>query len=65
MMSGIDLYIVGKLLGHASVKTTQIHAHLAQDHLKQAAYRIQFCLHGTEGTVAARLTFARASQWRR
>ena len=30
-MSGADLYAVQKLLGHCSIKTTEIYAHLAPD----------------------------------
>jgi len=53
VMSGVDLYTVGKLLGHSDVTTTQIYAHLAQDHLKRAANLIRFGLHVIEGTGKA------------
>ena len=53
VMSGVDLYTVGKLLGHSDVKTTQVYAHLAQDHLKRAANLIRFGLRVIEGTGKA------------
>lgn len=34
--AGIDLYTIGKVLGHANVKTTQRYAHLSSDHLLDA-----------------------------
>ena len=42
IMKGADLYSVSKLLGHASIKTTEIYAHLAADHLKAAVDRLVF-----------------------
>ncbi len=42
IMKGADLYSVSKLLGHASIKTTEIYAHLAADHLTAAVERLQF-----------------------
>ena len=36
VMSGVDLYTVSKLLGHSSVKVTEMYAHLMPDHLKAA-----------------------------
>jgi integrase len=40
LMAGDNLAIIGKLLGHANVKTTSRYAHLADDPVKQAADRI-------------------------
>lgn len=42
IMSGSDLYTVQKLLGHPSIKTTGIYAHLAPDDLKAAMQRLTF-----------------------
>lgn len=42
IMKGADLYSVSKLLGHASIKTTEIYAHLAPDYLKAAVERLTF-----------------------
>ncbi|NNN04816.1 MAG: tyrosine-type recombinase/integrase [Elusimicrobia bacterium] len=42
VMSGADLYTVQKLLGHSSIKTTEIYAHLAPDYLKAAMQRLTF-----------------------
>ncbi|OGR98500.1 MAG: hypothetical protein A2V88_06015 [Elusimicrobia bacterium RBG_16_66_12] len=42
IMKGADLYSVSKLLGHASIKTTEIYAHLAPDYLKAAVGRLEF-----------------------
>lgn len=39
-MNGLDLYIVGRLLGHADVATTERYAHLADDHVHKAAGKI-------------------------
>ena len=36
VMNGTPLYTVSALLGHSDSKTTQIYAHLAPDHLKEA-----------------------------
>ncbi len=36
IMKGIDLYTVSKLLGHASIKTTERYAHLAEGHVANA-----------------------------
>ena len=42
VMSGADLYTIQKLLGHSSIKTTEIYAHLAPDYLKAAMSRLKF-----------------------
>jgi integrase len=40
VMAGVDLQTVQKLLGHSSITTTMIYAHLAPDHLKSAIEKI-------------------------
>ena len=40
LSAGDSLAMIGKLLGHADVKTTARYAHLADDPVKQAAARI-------------------------
>ena len=40
VMSGLDLYTVGRLLGHADLASTERYAHLADDHIREAAGRI-------------------------
>ena len=40
VMSGLDLYTVGRLLGHADVAATERYAHLADSHVREAAGRI-------------------------
>jgi site-specific recombinase XerD len=42
IMSGADLYTVQKLLGHSSIKTTEIYAHLAPDFLRAALDRLKY-----------------------
>jgi len=42
VMNGVDLRTVQELLGHKSIKTTQIYAHLAPDHLQDAVKKISF-----------------------
>lgn len=42
VMSGADLYTVQKLLGHSSIKTTEIYAHLAPDYLRAAMKRLKY-----------------------
>lgn len=42
VMSGADLYTVQKLLGHSSIKTTEIYAHLAPDYLRTAIERLKY-----------------------
>lgn len=42
VMSGADLYTVQKLLGHSSIKTTEIYAHLAPDYLRSALERLEY-----------------------
>lgn len=40
VMSGLDLYTVGRLLGHADAGSTERYAHLADEHVRDAARRI-------------------------
>ena len=40
VMSGLDLYTAGRLLGHADLTSTERYAHLADDHVRDAAGRI-------------------------
>ena len=42
VMNGTDIYTVQKLLGHSSIKTTEIYAHLAPDFLKAAVERLHY-----------------------
>ena len=42
VMSHVDLYTVQKLLGHSSIKTTEIYAHLAPDYLKAAMEKLKY-----------------------
>ena len=42
VMEGIDLYTVSKLLGHSSVKVTEMYTHLVPDHLKAAVKRLNY-----------------------
>ena len=41
-MNRVDLYTIQKLLGHSSVKTTEIYAHLAPDYLRSAITKLSF-----------------------
>ncbi len=40
VMSGLDLYTVGRLLGHADIGSTERYAHLADGHVREAAGHI-------------------------
>jgi integrase len=42
VMAGVDLPTVKALLGHADIHTTMRYAHLAPDHLRQAAEKLSF-----------------------
>ncbi len=52
VMSGLDLYTVGRLLGHADTGSTERYAHLADEHVREAAGRIS-------GIVGGALTAGR------
>ena len=45
VMSGLDLYTVGRLLGHADTASTERYAHLADEHVREAAGRISGIVH--------------------
>jgi len=36
VMNGVDLFTVGKLLGHKTIQQTQCYAHPAPDHMRSA-----------------------------
>ena len=40
VMSRLDLYTVGRLLGHADTASTERYSHLADEHVREAARRI-------------------------
>jgi site-specific recombinase XerD len=42
VMNSVDLYTVQKLLGHSSIKTTEIYAHLAPDFLRSAMDKLRY-----------------------
>ena len=46
VMSGLDLYTVGRLLGHADTGSTERYAHLVDEHVRAAAGRISGIVHG-------------------
>jgi site-specific recombinase XerD len=48
-MSGVDLYTVSKLLGHADIKMTQRYSHLSPGHLDDAVNRLSDFGTGTKG----------------
>jgi len=41
-LQGVDLKTIAELLGHSSVRTTEIYAHLSPDHLKKAVEKLTF-----------------------
>lgn len=41
-MAGVDIVTVSKLLGHSSIATTMIYAHLTGDHVTDAVRRLKF-----------------------
>lgn len=42
VMNGISLFDVSKLLGHSSITTTEVYAHLAKDHLHDSVKKLSF-----------------------
>lgn len=42
VMAGVDIVTVSKLLGHSSIATTMIYAHLTKDHEKAAIKKLSF-----------------------
>lgn len=40
VQSGVSIYVVSKLLGHADIKTTEIYAHLRSDDLRSAVNQL-------------------------
>ncbi|MBN1385192.1 MAG: tyrosine-type recombinase/integrase [Elusimicrobia bacterium] len=44
VMSGIDLVTVKELLGHSTITTTMIYAHLSKPHIKKAVSRLNYGL---------------------
>jgi len=51
MMNGIGLESIHKLLGHASIETTMVYAHLTKGHLRIAVDKLPTLL-GDESTLA-------------
>jgi integrase len=47
---GLNLPIIGKLLGHTQTRTTQRYAHVADDPLREAANRVGAVIDGRPGT---------------
>lgn len=41
-MQGVDLYTIAKLLGHASVETTEIYAHLSPQHFQDIIKKLPY-----------------------
>lgn len=42
VMNGTDLFTISKLLGHSSVRVTEMYAHLVPDHLRVAVERLRY-----------------------
>ena len=51
MMSGGDLYELSKLLGHASITTTEKYAHLSQKHLSGAKEKVSVTIGNRAGVI--------------
>jgi len=41
-MAGVPLYAIKELLGHSTIKTTEIHAHLAEKHKTDMASKLPY-----------------------
>jgi integrase len=52
---GFNLPIIGKLLGHTQVRTTQRYAHIADDPLREAANKVGTAIAGEESVDPVRL----------
>ena len=52
---GLNLPIIGKLLGHPQVRTTQRYAHIADDPLREAANKVGTAIAGEESVDPVRL----------
>jgi len=42
VMSGVDLYVVSKLLGHSSIRMTEVYAHLRPEIMQEAVERLEY-----------------------
>ncbi|MCP3684255.1 MAG: tyrosine-type recombinase/integrase [bacterium] len=42
VMAGVPLYTVKELLGHSSIKTTEIYSHLEQNHKSEMQSRLPY-----------------------
>jgi integrase len=42
IMAGVDLMTVSKLLGHSTIRTTELYAHLVPDHVKASIARLTY-----------------------
>lgn len=42
LLSGVDLKVIQELLGHSNYRTTEMYAHLIQDHLKKAISKLPY-----------------------
>ncbi len=41
-MAGVDLPTIRELMGHSSIQTTMIYAHLEPEHLRSAVNKLRF-----------------------
>ena len=58
VMQGLNIVMVGKLLGHSQVQTTMRYAHLADDPVRQAANQVASALEKTLKSTPAERTAA-------